>query len=173
MQERIQYCEKVMQTIIAFIALYSFDILLIFLTPRTINRRDIGTFLRDLVPTIHRSNDTSFRGYIAKTIYRRAWGTSSRYIASAINFYSDITKQHKNNLVGEHNTFHLSNSVWGLLFVRVWQETDQLCPIEILQNTDFGSTLLERVFLQWFFSFWFFVRWWELFMLNELGFPLF
>ena len=33
MQERIQYCEKVMQTIIAFIALYSSDILLIFLTP--------------------------------------------------------------------------------------------------------------------------------------------
>ena len=51
-------------------------------TLRTINRRDIGAFLRYLVPTINRPNDTTFRRYIAITIYRRACRTSSRYIAS-------------------------------------------------------------------------------------------
>ena len=76
----IQYCAKVMQTIIVvycvlffrYIAEYRWYIVHFLDTLRTINRRGMGALLRCLVPTINRSNDTSFPRYIAKTIYRKA-----------------------------------------------------------------------------------------------------
>ena len=79
----IQYCAKVMQTIVVvycalffrYIAEYRWYIVHFLDTLRTINRRGMGALLRCLVPTINRSNDTSFPRYIAKTIYRGACGT--------------------------------------------------------------------------------------------------
>ena len=72
------------------------------------NRRDIETYI---VPTIHRSGDISLKRYIIEREEHHHDISLQRNIVSVIYFYSDLTKQHKNNLVGEHNTFHLSNSV--------------------------------------------------------------
>ena len=61
---------------------YIGDLLFIFWQFKNDKSTRFGAFLRYLAPTINRSNDRSFRWYIAKTRYRRACGTSSRYIAS-------------------------------------------------------------------------------------------
>ena len=82
-------------------------------TFRTINRREIGTFLRYLVPTIYRSGDISLKRYIVEREEHHHDISLQWNFVSAIYFYRDLTKQHKKNLVGEHNTFHRSNSVWG------------------------------------------------------------
>ena len=82
--------QKYRRRLSSFIALCSSDISPIYRSFSWHFKNEKSTRYRSF-PAISRSNDVSFRRYIAKTIYRRACGTSSRYIASVKYRFSDLS----------------------------------------------------------------------------------